>query len=150
MKAVTLRRANAGEIDQWLEIERSVAHLPTYSAMTDPVEGKEWFAKTVYFFIECDGRIAGSIGYEVKSPDHIYIDGLVIKPEFQGQGIAKQAMIKFLEIVSPKKRIDLVTHPHNSSAIRLYLSFGFIIESWKDDYFGDGEPRITMALNKNG
>ena len=43
------------------------------------------------------------------------------------------------------KRIDLVTHPHNSKIIGLYLSYGFIIEAWKDNHFGDGEPRIVLA-----
>jgi hypothetical protein len=27
----------------------------------------------------------------------------------------------------------------------LYLSMGFIIESWLDNYFGDGEPRLMLV-----
>ena len=50
-----------------------------------------------------------------------------------------------LEEFRDVKRIDLVTHPDNIKAIALYQSLGFAIESRKENYYGDGEPRIVMA-----
>lgn len=50
-----------------------------------------------------------------------------------------------LKKMSEYPRIELVAHPHNSPAILLYLSLGFIIESWENNYFDDGEPRLIMV-----
>ncbi len=33
--------------------------------------------------------------------------------------------------------MDIVTHPKNTPALKLYLKYGFKIESWKDNYYGD-------------
>ena len=56
---------------------------------------------------------------------NIYIGGLVVSPRFQGQGIAREAMIIVLEKFKDVKRIDLVTHPDNIGAVNLYQSLGF-------------------------
>jgi ribosomal protein S18 acetylase RimI-like enzyme len=76
------------------------------------------------------------------------LSGLAIDPRFQNQGIACQALAFVSNDLKGIKRIDLVVHPRNNAAVRLYLSFGFIIESWKDNHFGDGEPRIVMAKHQ--
>lgn len=52
-------------------------------------------------------------------------------------------MNKILDDLEDVKRIDLVTRPQNSRAFMLYLLLGFAAESWKDNYFGDGEPRLV-------
>ena len=83
--------------------------------------------------------------YEKNDNGNIYIGGLVVSPRFQGQGIAREAMIIVLEKFKDVKRIDLVTHPDNIGAVNLYQSLGFIAESRKENYYGDGEPRIVMA-----
>jgi ribosomal protein S18 acetylase RimI-like enzyme len=54
-----------------------------------------------------------------------------------------------LEELKDYKRIELVTHPDNKSAIKLYFSFGFLTEKQMENYFGDGEPRILMAKTNN-
>ena len=38
-------------------------------------------------------------------------------------------MMQLLKKFKSTKRIDLVTHPDNKAALRLYQSFGFIVES---------------------
>lgn len=43
-------------------------------------------------------------------------------------------------------RIDLVTHPENKNALRLYASLGFKVESRSENFFGDGGPRLLLAL----
>lgn len=54
-------------------------------------------------------------------------------------------MILALKKMTKYPRIELVVHPHNNPAISLYLSLGFKIESWRDNYFGDGEPRLVLV-----
>ncbi len=41
------------------------------------------------------------------------------------------------------KKLTLCVHPDNH-ARKLYGSFGFKVESRKENYFGDGEPRLIM------
>ena len=52
-------------------------------------------------------------------------------------------MDKLLKEIGNKK-IVLTVHPQNNAALRIYLKLGFVIISWKDNYFGDGEPRLYL------
>lgn len=91
----------------------------------------------------------GDVAYQMKNENHAYISGLAVAKEFQGQGIAKQAMQIILEKLKNVELIDLVTHPENTKAIKLYESLGFKqVGEPMEDYFGDGEPRIRMILEK--
>lgn len=49
-----------------------------------------------------------------------------------------------LDKLSKYSAIKLTVHPHNNKAIGLYLAMGFLIESWSDNHFGDGEPRLLL------
>lgn len=95
--------------------------------------------------IKKDNISIGLISYEELSADKAHIDGLVINEDHRGNGFSKKAMLILLEKLSTYSRIELVTHPHNNKAICLYLSLGFFIESWLDNYFGDGEPRLMLV-----
>ena len=115
--------------------------------MSDPAEAKEELEKCLVYFIKINNETVGSISYEWKNQNHAYIAGLTIIPEFQGRGLAREAMVKILAEIGEIQRIDLVTHPENAKAIKLYQSLGFKIESQKENYYGDGEPRVIMAKN---
>ena len=145
----TLKRATVDDIQTYIDIESSIGRIPTYWAITDPEKVKKEIEETICYFLEYEGKIVGSVAYEIKGESHAYFTSVVIRPEFQRKGIASHVMKLLMEgELKDMKRVDLVTHPHNSSAIILYLSLGFIIESWKDNLFGDGEPRIFMAKVK--
>jgi ribosomal protein S18 acetylase RimI-like enzyme len=75
----------------------------------------------------------------------VNINGLVISPKFQGRGFARQAIQLILKKVKKYPRIELMVHPHNVPALSLYLSLGFMIESWHNNHFGDGEPRLVLV-----
>lgn len=71
------------------------------------------------------------------------IKTLVVAPEKQHQGYGKILMGKIFEL-NKKKKIYLVTHPQNSNALVFYLKSGFEIYGWKDNYYGDGQPRLLL------
>jgi ribosomal protein S18 acetylase RimI-like enzyme len=146
---IQLKRAALDDVATYQALEKSVAGLKTYSALLEEQEIIDEITNKIVYLIKDGDETLGSISYEMKSEEHAYIDGLLIDPKFQGKGVARKAMEVILEELKKIKRIDLVTHPRNTPAIRLYLSLGFVIESWKDNYFGDGEPRISMAFIKN-
>lgn len=146
-KNINLKKATLSDIPTLLMIERSVAGGNIYSPMLESDEWKEELQKGDVYLIENDGVVVGNISYEKKNENHVYISGLAIDPRFQGKGIGRQVLNNLLEQLKHVKRIDLVTHPDNHTAINLYKSLGFIIESRMENYYGDGEPRIILALD---
>ena len=102
----------------------------------------------VVYLIQKDGVTVGNISYEKKGEHHVHISGLVVVPKFQHQGIAREALKEALVDLEGVARVDLVTHPDNSGALKLYESLGFIVESRKENFFGDGEPRLILVLKK--
>lgn len=145
----SLLRASEADIEKLLELEKSVAGPNTYSPMLEEDEWREELKSSSVFFIKSGDEIVGSISYEEKSPEHLYISGVVVNPEFQGKGFARNALQEILDQHPEAKRIDLVTHPDNP-ALKLYESLGFRVESRKEDYWGDGEPRLVLAIVKEG
>jgi ribosomal-protein-alanine N-acetyltransferase len=146
--AITLKKATLNDLEVILDLVKTADGIKTYSVTTDPEEMLADLKKGEAFLIEKDNQIIGSVMYEIKSPTHSYLSDLVIRPDFQGQGIGREAMTEILKKLHGYPRIDLVTHPENVRAIKLYESLGFVIESRKENYFGDGEPRVVMVRGR--
>ena len=145
MTDVTLKPATEKDIDLFLEIERSVDDSRTFSATTTKEEAEEEFKSNKIFFIENKGEVAGLISYEPKSQDSVYLSDFIVLPKLQGRGIGREALKQILDELKWAKRIYFVTHPDNVRGLALYKSFGFQVEDRKENYFGDGEPRLVMA-----
>jgi len=144
----TLRKATVADVPVLLELEKSVSGTRTYSTGLGESGGEEYLKSNAVYIIEIDNVPVGNISYEIKSDDNAYISDLVVDPRFQSRGIARESLTRVLDELKDYKRIDLVTHPDNKAAIGLYQSLGFVIESRKENYFGDGEPRLVLALQK--
>lgn len=71
------------------------------------------------------------------------VKAIVVTPEKQGKGHGK-AMMQHLLKLTTGNTLYLVTHPKNTSATTYYLKSGFEIYGWKDNYYGDGEPRLLL------
>jgi ribosomal protein S18 acetylase RimI-like enzyme len=146
---IKLRRATTKDVDSILEVEKTSLGIKTYSGLSGEGEIIKEIENSFFYLIEKDGKIVGDTSYEMKSKDHAYISGLIVAPQFQGQGIARQAMNEILEKLKDVKVIDLLTHPENEKAIGLYESLGFKkTGEKKENYFGDGEPRIEMVFKR--
>jgi ribosomal-protein-alanine N-acetyltransferase len=145
---VNLKQADISDIAILISLEKSVSGSKLYSPMLTKEEWVEALGKNKTYFIEVDGTVAGEVSYKMNDFNCAHIDGLVVKPDFQGKGIARKAMELVLKELKEVQKIDLVTHPDNIKAIKLYESFGFKIESRTENYFGDGEPRVLMVFRK--
>ncbi len=146
---IKLRRATLEDVDNVLEIEKTADGVKTYSALTDRSDVIKYIANDIFYIIEKNNEIAGNVSYELKDNNHAYLSGLVILPKYQGQGIARRAIGMILEELKDVKQIELFTHPENKKSIGLYISFGFKKTGEQiENYFGDGEPRIKMILEK--
>ncbi len=147
---IRFQKATVKDIPKLISIEQKVAGLKIYSAMTKEKEWEEEIGKdnaTVYLVMK-DNVAVGDISYE-KRNDGAYISGLVVGPQFQGMGIGREIMRRIMEELKDVKKIELVTHPENGVAIKLYTSFGFAVKERKENYFGDGEPRIVLVKEQN-
>ena len=146
---VILRKATIKDIPAFIEIEKS-APPKIYSAMTTEKEWQDELSRrnAVIYAIIKDDKIVGNVSYETKNEETAYISGLCIDSKFRGQGIGKKAIKLISEELKDFKRIELATHPNNENAVKLYKSFGFEIKSQIENYFGDGEPRIIMVLER--
>lgn len=144
---IILKRATVEDIGSILEVEKSVVGTKIYSGLTGSDDAIKEITENIFYLIIKNGKVVGDVAYEMKDENHAYISGLAVAKEFQRRGIAKQAMKIILEKLKNIELVDLVTHPENENAIRLYESLGFkqIGEPIKN-YFDDGEPRIKMIL----
>lgn len=143
---MNLIKATIEDAQILLEIEKTAIDLKVYSGYFTEAEIREWIENESVYLIENNGVIVGSISSEEKDKDHACVSGLVIKSEFRKLGFAKQSIILLLEKLKNHKQLSLSVHPDNH-AIKLYESFGFVVESRKENYFGDGEPRLIMIKN---
>lgn len=146
---VSLKPASTEDIPAILEVEKGLVGTKIYSGLTGAEDAEKELAENFYYLIEKAGKVVGDISYKMQADGHAYINGLAVAKEFQRQGIGRQAMKKLLEILGDVKLIDLVTHPENKNAIKLYKSLGFRqIGEIMENYFNDGEPRIKMQLER--
>lgn len=145
---LSYRKATTEDVEILIAIARSALGRNTYSPIITEDEWTKELNKVSVFVIELDQKLVGLISYEMKSNHHAYISDLIILPSFQGKGLAKMAMEHTLQQLENTSRVDLVVHPDNNPAINLYKSFGFVEESRKENYFGDGQPRLVMVLDK--
>lgn len=143
MKLV-FRKATEKDWRTVLLLEKSVSG-EYYHSVTKEDEVKKYIKKSNVFLIQKGTKTVGTISYDLKDNGHADVDGLTVYPTYQRQGIATNAMEFLMNKLKKVKRVTLVVHPRNTPAIRLYLKFGFHIEDWKDNYFGDGKPRLTLV-----
>lgn len=79
------------------------------------------------------------------------INGLVVDKDFRGRGIGDM----LIEAVKQQLRmfkipvVELTVKPNNSIAKKLYEKHGFKIESFDEDYFGQGQAREVMKCGLN-
>jgi [ribosomal protein S18]-alanine N-acetyltransferase len=145
--SVSITRARETDIKKLIAIEQSVSGNPHYSPMLTEEEWVHEIKTHDVFLIKLGRRVVGNLSYERASADRVYISGLVVMPEHQRQGVAREAMQIVLKDLEGVARLDLVTHPKNP-ALHLYKSLGFTEEALHENFYGDGEPRIVLVLER--
>ncbi len=145
---IILIKATHADIEKYISIESKVASK-TYATLLDEKSVLGEMAKGPVYMVKRGEDTVGTVSYEIKEDGSVYLSGLAVDPEYQGQGIGRDAIEKVLSEVSDAPKVWLVTHPENAKAVSLYESLGFKITDKKDNYFGDGEPRIVLTLVKS-
>lgn len=147
---VSFHLATSADIADYIALEERVGKKAgkLYSTITDEAEVAKELAKGPVYLAKLGKRVIGMASYERRADGTAYISGLTVDPDFQGRGIGRKILKKMLAETKDAPSISLLTHPENTAAIALYRSFGFAETSRKDNYFGDGEPRVELTLGQ--
>ncbi|MFA5155577.1 MAG: N-acetyltransferase [Patescibacteria group bacterium] len=143
MDKIKLRPATIADLKVILALEKG-ADSKMYSARLKESEVRYSLQREHVFLVKLRSLTIGLAVYRVAKNQTVTINGLIIAPKYQGRGFARQAMILMLRKIRSYSRIEMMVHPHNVRALSLYLSLGFMIDSWHKNHFGDGEPRLLL------
>ncbi|MCV2509713.1 MAG: GNAT family N-acetyltransferase, partial [Neisseriaceae bacterium] len=92
--------------------------------LTETQEYLERIQKIVNFLVvEKDNQIIGSVRYIVKG-NNCHIARLMVKTEYQGQGIATQLLL-YVEQQVPNKIYNVFTGYENEHSLHLYHKVGY-------------------------
>ncbi len=138
-----LKRATLKDFEEVKKIEKSAASQ-TYAAYIEEKDLRKFIKNEFVFLIKNGKNTVGGIAYHLRKNGCARMTNLALLPEYRGKGFGTQAIVLLFKKVNKFKKIDLTVHPHNSRAIALYLSLGFVITSWENNYCGDGEPRLIL------
>ena len=114
----------------------------------DVAEQVNYLKNSIVYLVYDIDKIIGFFAYEVKNKTEAEVKTMALLPEYQSKGIG-QTMMKRVLLLLKKYKLKLATHPKNTQAIIFYLKSGFEIYGWKENYFGDGEPRLLLKRTKN-
>lgn len=141
-------RATAQDASQLAVFESIVADPKLYGIPATQQTAEKTISENEFYFIKLNDKIVGTFSYQICPDQTAYIGNLAIHPDYRGKGLASSAMAYVISCLDAATRIELVTHPDNAPALKIYQTLGFRIKASKENYFGDGEPRLLLALTR--
>jgi len=155
---IYLQEATVSDIPVLIEVEKSVADANTYSPTLEQGEWEEELRNGKVFLVKKGDEVVGDASYwpeDMPAPFQgegegcYYLSVLAIVPKFRGRGIGRAAAVLLAEKLKNlnAKKLWLNVHPDNVRAVKMYKSFGFKTVARKENYYGDGEPRLIMSLD---
>ena len=145
MGHIQFLQATANESETFIALQERSTDLKLCGPVGGLEDALREITENILYLLRTHDGVVGSVAYRVRPDGSVYISSMVVDSEHRRRGFARAAMSYILELNKDAPRIDLVTHPENERALRLYLSLGFKIESRRENYFGDGEPRLVLA-----
>ena len=140
---MVIKKADLKEIGEDLFYIDNAAFNRDFDLKSRSVKEETDYLQNSEIYVAYEGmKIIGFIAYEDKQ-DSVEIISLAVIPEYQKKGIGKLLLNQILDGLKGRK-IHLVTHPRNTPAIILYLKLGFEIYGLKENYYGDGQPRLLL------
>jgi ribosomal protein S18 acetylase RimI-like enzyme len=144
---LVFQRATANDAAALLDLEQRVAVARIYEARTRLDDVVREIEGNALFLITYRRAVIGSASFRVESDGRVYVGNVAVDPAYRRQGVSRAAMTFVAEQNPQAARFELVTHPDNDPALRLYASLGFRAEARHENYFGDGEPRLRLVRN---
>ena len=143
--SITFERAGAEDAGALLDLEKRVAVARLYEPRVKIEDAIKEIQANTFYFIKHRDRIIGSASFRVQDDGSAYIGNMAVDPIYRRQGVARATMNFLIGQLAHAVRLELVTHPENDHALRLYASLGFKIEAEISNYFGDGAPGVQLV-----
>ena len=100
-----------------------------------------------------DGVPVGYIHADTSRPGRIYVAGVGVRPERQGQGLGSALIDHMLELLGDERHripVITVTSPGNVPMLKALFRRGFSARWFLADYFGPGHHRFGCQLRSVG
>lgn len=143
--SITFERATIEDAAALLDLEQRVAVPRIYEPRVKIEDAIKEIQSNTFYFIKHRDRIMGSASFRLQDDGSAYIGNMAVEPIYRRQGVARAAMSFLVGQLGDAVRLELVTHPDNDHALRLYGSLGFKVEAEISNFFGDGEPRVKLV-----
>lgn len=145
---VTFERATKADAETIVAVEASVGEPKTYGAPLAFDAVVEEIGANAYYIVKQGDAVVGTCACRVRPDNSAYLSNIAILPAFRGRGFGRAAVRFLLAECQDAETIDLITHPENVAALRLYGALGFKVASRIEDYHGDGEPRLVLERRR--
>lgn len=147
LEPVTLQEITKHDISKFIEMEKKVAGK-TYTAWTTEKMVTEGMKRGRVYFIKDGENVVGHVYYQIKNGSVLSLDGIVTDPQYEGKGFAKQALEQIFKNEKGISAVELTVHPDNERAMKLYTSLGFKEIQRRENFYGDGQPRVILRKEK--
>ena len=145
MDQIQFLHATGKHAETFIALQERSTDLKLYGPVGGLQEALREITENILYLLRLHDEVVGSAAYRVRPDASVYISNVVVDPRHRRRGLARAALSYILEMNKNARRVDLVTHPENDHALRLYLTLGFKVESRRENFFGDGEPRLVLA-----
>lgn len=140
---VTIRQAQITDLDKIYECETICFESPwSFSMLYEDIVVN---TNTVYMVIEKDEQIIGYGGMWI-IVDEAHITNVCVRPEFRGNGYAKQLMRSLAQKshLYGAEAMTLEVRVSNRAALKLYKHCGFSIQGLRKKYYSNKEDAYIM------
>lgn len=127
-----------------VNIEKAAFNRSFDFAIQNIKEAKKFLSDTNLFLVyNPKDQLVGYYSTKLLNKKTLEIVGIAILPKFQQKGIGSQIFKRILKDIKAPL-VKIVTHPYNIAGLKLYFKFGFLIKYLKQNYYGDGQPRLIL------
>lgn len=152
IETITIRPMESSDLDQVDALEKLSFSLPwpksafEYELLENP-QSMLWVADTSY---QSQKRVLGMIVVWLIL-DEAHIASLAVHPDYRGQGIAQELIIRSLKAIQLRGAVSatLEVRENNKAALQLYHNMGFEVVGRRLRYYRDNnEDAIIMTLHQ--
>jgi ribosomal protein S18 acetylase RimI-like enzyme len=146
-RAVTVRHANLSDLEQIAVLDKA-----THEAEATTIFSFRQSMDLGHMFIvaQTSGKTVGyAQGAVAEGGKTGWILNMVVNRTIRRQGIGRRLLKELLSTFKGRgvEEVLLTVSPKNKPALELYLSSGFALHKFENDYFGRGANRIVMLLS---
>jgi ribosomal protein S18 acetylase RimI-like enzyme len=142
-----LRRAAENDVEMIVSFESLVMDEKLYGKPLDYTAAKREIEANEYWMRLNKGQLVATGSLRQRNAGSIYLSNIAVHPGARRNGIARAMICHLLSLCRTAPSIDLAVHPDNQAARALYASLGFRPTQIRENFFGDGEPRLIMLLD---